>query len=172
MIADNIYSFERGGLFFVNGKGAAHDADIIMNPPFQMPVTYPTQLIFERKAYGQKANLTIVRNASGLGNDLNDFEIVTTDSLLRRKNNRRAMLAVESRRRFLFQVGVASVNDFSKPAVEFATNNKIPLLSLSWFLSSKTIADFNTIDQPLIDTFPSNSIKNVYNFFKDRNADL
>lgn len=172
VIADNVYSFERGGLFFVNGKGAAHDADIIMNPPIQMPFTYPTQLIFECKAYGQKANLPVVRNASGLRNDLNDFEIVTIDSLLRRQNNRRAMFAVESRRRFLFQVGVASVNDFSKPAVEFATNNKIPLLSLSWFLSPKVIADFNGIDQPLIDTFPRNSIKNLYDFFKDRNGNF
>lgn len=172
VIADNIYSFERGGLFFVNGKGAAHDADIIMNPPIQMPFTYPTQLIFECKAYGPKANLPIVRNAAGLRNDLNDFEIVTIDSLLRRQNNRRAMFAVESRRRFLFQVGVASVNDFSKPAVEFATNNKIPLLSLSWFLSSDIIADFNSIDQPLIDTFPTRSVKNLYDFLKDRNGNI
>lgn len=35
--ADNLFTFERGGLFFINGKGAAHDADIIMNPPMSCP---------------------------------------------------------------------------------------------------------------------------------------
>jgi hypothetical protein len=48
---DKLYSFERGGVFFVNGKGAAHDADVFMNPPIQMPFSYPTQVIFERNAY-------------------------------------------------------------------------------------------------------------------------
>lgn len=133
--ADNLFSFERSGLFFINGRGAAHDADIIMNPPIQMPFAYPSQLLFECKAYGSTTKLPIVRNAAGLRNDINEFEIVTRDSLRKRQNNRRATYAVDTRTRFIYQVGVASVNDFSKPCVEYATNNKIPLLSLSWFLS-------------------------------------
>lgn len=170
--ADNLYSFERGGLFFVNGKGAAHDADIIMNPPIQMPFTYPTQIIFECKAYGPTAGVTIVRNALGFRNDLNDFEIVTKKSILKRQNNRRASYAIETRNRFLFQIGVASVNDFSKPAIEFAANNKIPLLSLSWFLDSGSISQFNSIEQPMVDSFNADDIKNVYDFFKDRDGNL
>lgn len=170
--SDNLFSFERGGLFFINGKGAAHDADIIMNPPIQMPFAYPTQLLFECKAYGTSANLPIVRNALGLRNDLNDFEIVTRDTLLRRQNNRRSAYAIDTRTRYLYQVGVASVNDFSKPAIEFAANNKIPLLSLSWFLGANTIRDFNRIDQPLIDSFQENEIQNLYDFLKDRDGDL
>lgn len=170
--ADNLFSFERGGLFFINGKGAAHDVDIIMNPPIQMPFAYPTQLLFECKAYGSIANLPFVRNSLGLRNDLNDFEIVTRDSLLKRQNNRRAAYAIDTRTRFLYQVGVASVNDFSKPAVEFASNNKIPLLSLSWFLDTNTIRDFNRIDQPLIDGFQEDDIQNLYDFLKDREGDL
>lgn len=170
--ADNLFTFERGGLFFINGKGAAHDADVIMNPPVQMPFAYPTQLLFECKAYGTNANLPMVRNALGLRDDLNEFEIVTKDSLLRRQNNRRATYAVETRTRFHFQVGVASINDFSKPAVEFAANNKIPLLSLSWFLGPNAIRDFNYIDQPLIDSFNPQDIKNVYDFLKDREGNL
>jgi len=98
--ADNLFSFERGGLFFVNGKGAAHDADIIMNPPIQMPFTYPTQLLFECKAYGKNVDLSIVRNALGLRKDLNEFEIVTRDSLLLRQNNKRATCATDNRTRF------------------------------------------------------------------------
>jgi len=170
--ADNLFSFERGGLFFINGRGAAHDADIIMNPPIQMPFAYPTQLLFECKAYGANANLPIVRNALGLRNDLNEFEIVTRDTLLRRQNNRRAAYAIDTRTRFLYQVGVASINDFSKPAVEFAANNKIPLLSLSWFLGPVSIRNFNNIDQPLIDSFNSQDIQNLYAFLKDRDGNL
>lgn len=170
--ADNLFSFERGGLFFVNGKGAAHDADIIMNPPIQMPFAYPTQLLFECKAYGSVGTLPFVRNAIGLRNDLNDFEIVTRDSLLKRQNNRRSAYAIDTRTRFLYQVGVASVNEFSKPAIEFAANNKIPLLSLSWFLGPNTIRDFNRIDQSLVDTFPIDDIQNLYDFLKDRGADM
>ncbi len=170
--ADNVYSFERGGLFYINGKGAAHDADVIMNPPIQMPFSYPTQLIFECKAYGTAVGLPIVRNALGLRNDINDFEIVTKGSLLQRQNNRRASYAIETRNRFLFQVGVASINDFSKLAIEFAANNKIPLLSLSWFLGPRSIRDFNNIDQPLIDTFNDADIQNVYDFLKDRKGNL
>lgn len=170
--ADNVYSFERGGLFYVNGKGAAHDADVIMNPPIQMPFSYPTQLIFECKAYGATVGLPIVRNALGLRNDINDFEIVTKDSLLKRQNNRRASYAIETRNRFLFQIGVASINEFSKPAIEFAANNKIPLLSLNWFLGIRAIRDFNDIDQPLIDTFNATDIENVYDFLKDRKGNL
>lgn len=170
--ADDMFSYERGGLFFINGKGAAHDADIIMNPPIQMPFAYPTQLLFECKAYGASANLPIVRNALGLRVDLNDFEIVTRDTLLKRQNNRRAAYAIDTRTRFLYQVGVASVNDFSKPAVEFAANNKIPLLSLSWLLGDNSIRNFNNINQPLIDSFREDDIQNLYGYLKDRDGDL
>ena len=157
--ADNMYSFERSGLFYINGKGAAHDADVIMNPPIQMPFSYPTQLLFECKAYGATVGLPIIRNALGLRNDINDFEIVTEDSLLSRQNNRRADYAIKTRKRFVYQVGVASINKYSKPSIEFATNNKIPLLSLSWFLGSNTIRLINDINQELVDVFVEEDIK-------------
>lgn len=170
--ADKLFSFERGGLFFINGRGAAHDADIIMNPPIQMPFAYPSQLLFECKAYGTVTSLSIVRNAAGLRNDINEFEVVTRGSLLERQNNRRAAYAVDTRTRFLYQVGVASVNDFTKPCVEYATNNKIPLLSLSWFLPRATIRDFNNINQTLINSFDPDDMQNLYDFLKDREGDF
>lgn len=170
--ADNVYSFERGGLFFVNGKGAAHDADIIMNPPIQMPFNYPTQIIFECKAYKGKAGLPIVRNALGLRNDLNDFEIVTKNSLIDRQNNRRKNYAVETRNRFLYQVGVAILNDYSKPAIEFSANNKIPLLSLSWLFPSNQIDKINNLTQDILDNYDTDDLNNIYDYFKDRNANI
>lgn len=170
--ADNLFSFESRGLFFVNGRGAAHDADIIMNPPIQMPFAYPTQVLFECKAYGLDTGLSMVRNALGLRNDLNEFEIVTRDSLLKRQNNRRASYAIDTRTRYLYQVGVASVNEFTKDAFEFAANNKVPLLSLSWFLEPRTIYNINQINQELIAIYPEALIKKLYKFLKDRDGDM
>lgn len=170
--SDNLYTYESSGLFFVNGKGAAHDADVIMNPPIQMPFTYPSQLIFECKAYGKTISLPIVRNVLGLRNDINDFEIVTKKSIKKRKNNSRSSYAIETRNRFIYQVGVASINEFSKPSIEFAANNKIPLLSLSWFLGARTIEDFNNIDQRLIDTFRETDLQSLKRYFKDRTGNL
>jgi len=167
---DNIFSYQRGGLLYVNGRGAAHDADIIMNPPIQMPFTYPTQLIFECKAYAGVAGLNFVRSAIGLRHDLNEFEVVTRDTLIARQNNRRASYAIDTRTRFLYQVGVASVNDFTKPAFECAANNKVPLLSLSWFLGRNTIRDINSIDQRLVDSFDIDDVQNLYDYLKDRDG--
>ena len=143
-----------------------------MSPPIQMPFVYPTQVLFECKAHRTITNLPFVRNALGLRNDLNDFEIVTRDSILKRQNNRRAAYTIDTRTRFLYQVGVASVNDFTKPAVEFASNNKIPLLSLSWFLGPNIIRNFNRIDQPLIYSFHEKDVQNLYDFLKDREGNI
>ena len=170
--ADNIFTYEARGLFFLNGKGAAHDVDVIMNPPIQMPFAYPTQLIFECKAYSSKVGLPIVRNALGLRNDTNDFEIVTRDSIIKRQNNRRANFAVDNRTRFLYQVGVASINEFSKPAIEFASNNKIPLLSLSWLLGPRLIRDLHNIDQTTVDGFDEDLMQSLYEFLKDRDGNI
>lgn len=171
---EGIFSYESMGLFFINGRGAAHDADIIMNPPIQMPFAYPTQLIFECKSYGKtnKVGLPIIRNAVGFRNDINEFEIVTRDSLQERKNNRRASYAIDSRTRYLYQVGVASVNDFSAPAVEFAANNKVPLISLKWFLDDNTIEKINSINRITLRTVSVYELGHLYNFLKDRDGDI
>lgn len=170
--ADNLYTFLSSGNFYINGRGGAHDADVIMNPPFQMPFGYPTRLIFECKAYGKKVGIPIIRNAFGLKTDINEFEIVTKKSLRKRKNNRRASIAIENRNRYNYQVGIAIVNHFSKPAIEFAANNKLPLLSLSWFLHKSTIDSFNSITDTTIATLPDFEVKNLYDFFKDRDGDM
>lgn len=171
---DEIFSYERSGLFFINGRGASHDADIFMNPPIQMPFAYPTQLIFECKSYGKsnKVGLPIIRNAVGFRNDINEFEIVTRDSLIERKNNRRASYAIDNRTRYLYQVGVASVNEFSTPAVEYAANNKVPLLSLKWFLNNETIEKINSIDQTTINSFTTVETDSLYKFLKDRSGKI
>jgi hypothetical protein len=145
--ADGNYIYENSGLFFINGKGAAHDADVLMNPPIQMPFSYPSRILFECKAHKDKIGLSIVRNALGLRYDINEFEIITKESIRQRKYNRRAKYAIEDRNRYNYQVGVATVGDFRKTAIEFASNNKIPLLSLGWLMDESTISLIHTIDQ-------------------------
>ena len=149
--SDGIYIYDKAPLQMINGKGAAHDADVLMNPPIQMPFSYPTRILFECKAYvrNRKVGVDIARSASGLRNDINDFEIITEQFLNERQNNRRAILAISDRKRHYYQVGIATLFEFSKPALEFAANNKIPLLSISELFAHSILPD-------LLDSIPSN----------------
>lgn len=141
-----VYQQKGKGLFFVNGKGAAHDADVLMDPPIQLPFSYPSRILFECKAYKHKVGLNVIRNVLGLRYDINEFEIITDDTVKKRKNNKRAFYAISNRIRYNYQVGVASLSKFSSPAFEFAANNKIPLISLNWFLPDSICDLFHEID--------------------------
>ncbi len=163
--------FDRGGLFFINGRGSAHDADVLMEPPIQMPFIYPIRIIYECKAYTSRVALTVVRNALGLRYDINEFEVVTYDSLLERQNNRRSDYAVEKRNRYYYQVGVASMGGFTKPAVEFSTNNKIPLLSMKEFIGQSVTDTYDEINQAYVESIEPTLISEIYMYFKDRSPE-
>ena len=81
VIPDGLLIFNRGGLTMINGKGAAHDADVLMTPPIQMPFSYPYRVNFECKAYNRRIGLSVIRSALGLRHDINEFEIVTRNHL-------------------------------------------------------------------------------------------
>jgi hypothetical protein len=168
--ADGHYIFaQRGsGLFYINGKGAAHDADVLMQPPIQMPFSYPSRLLFECKSYEQTIGLNVIRNGLGLRYDINEFEIITDASIELRKNNRRANYAISNRERYYYQVGVASIEEFSKPAFEFAANNKIPLLSLRWFLTEHTCDMFHEINTAYLAGIEREIAIKLYAYLKDK----
>lgn len=168
---DGLLIYDRGGLTMINGKGAAHDADVLMNPSIQIPFSYPYRLNFECKAHTSKTGLPIIRNALGLRNDINDFEITTRNHLQERQNNRRSRLAIDNRQRFNYQVGVASVEDFTKPAFEFAANNKIPLISLQWFLPENICGLFHRITNVYLKQFSKQQLDDLLSFLK-RNRNL
>jgi hypothetical protein len=151
--SDDLYIYDRHPLQMINGRGTAHDADVLMNPPVQMPFSYPTRIIYECKAYNsiRKVGLNIIRSAYGLRSDINDFEIIKEEFLLARRNNHRALLAISPRKRHYYQVGVATLFDFSKPALEFAANNKIPLLSIDELFRGTGLAQ-------IIDDIPTNIV--------------
>ena len=169
--ADGIYIYENRGLFFINGKGAAHDADVLMNPPIQMPFSYPSRILFECKAYDKTVGLNVVRNALGLRYDINDFEIITNTSIRQRQNNRRLNYAIEGRRRFNYEVGVAAVGAFSKDCIEFAANNKIPLLSLEWFMDENTIELINSINETYLSTISPDLQYKILHYLKGKRHD-
>lgn len=166
VIPDDLFIYQLRGLNFINGKGAAHDADVLMNPPIQMPFSYPFRLNFECKSYKDKIGLTIIRNALGLRHDLNEFEIVTRSQIESRKNNRRSILAIDNRQRYNYQIGVASVENFSKDAFEFAANNKIPLISLRWFLPGNICDLFRSITDDYLGQFPAQDLNDLLQFLK------
>lgn len=163
---DGLFIYNLRGLNFINGKGAAHDADVLMNPPIQMPFSYPYRINFECKSYNKKIGLTIIRNALGLRYDINEFEIVTRTQLQERQNNRRSSLAIDNRQRYNYQVGVASVEDFTKDAFEFAANNKIPLISLSWFLPRNICDLFHNITDAYLQQFQESDLADLMQFLK------
>lgn len=143
MHPDGLMIYNSSGLTMINGKGAVHDADVLMNPPIQMPFSYPYRINFECKAYNRNVGLTIIRNAPGLRYYINNFEIVTRGHLKHRQNPHRRNLAIDNRQRYNYQVGGVSIEDFSKPAFEFAANNKIPLISLRWFFPDHICDQFH-----------------------------
>ena len=57
---DGNYVFSSRGLNFLQGKGAAHDADVLMTPPIQMPFSYPYRVNFECKAHKKKNDKNIL----------------------------------------------------------------------------------------------------------------
>jgi hypothetical protein len=164
--ADGLFIYNSRGLRLINGKGSSHDADVLMSPPIQMPFSYPYRLLFECKAYANPIGLPIVRNALGLRYDINEFEIVTLAQISERKNIRRKKLAVENRVRYLYQVGVASINGFTKPATEFSINNKIPLLSLDWILPNSITSLFDEIDDFLVSSISNDKLDAITDFLK------
>ena len=163
-----VYKQEGSGLLYINGKGAAHDADVLMSPPMQLPFSYPSRLLFECKAYERKVGLDVMRGALGLQYDINEFEIVTEQSITKRKNNRRATYSISNRDRYNYQVGVASVHEFSKPAFEYAANNKLPLLSTSWVFSEDINNLFDSITNEYLNGLPTGMGRLLYDYFKSR----
>lgn len=167
---DENYIFEKGNLFYINGKGAAHDADVLMNPPFQAPFFYPSRILFECKNYKNNIALSVARNALGLRYDINEFEIVTKKTIRKRINNRRSHYA--DRKRFVYQVGIAGVGNFTAPAIEFAVNNKIPIFSLEWFLSEDTCNLFGEIKKEYVAEIADDTKRAIHSFLKNKEINL
>lgn len=128
---DGLLVYKGGPGLMVQGCGQPHNADVLLSPPIQTPIYYPTRLLVECKCYNQPIGLPQVRNALGLRDDINDFEIVTEDILKNRKANRSNAPKYYPMKRYVYQVAVASIDGFTKTAFPFAQAHRIPLISFA-----------------------------------------
>lgn len=128
---DGLLVFSGSPGLMVQGAGAPHNTDVLLSPPIQTPFYYPTRLIVECKCYNGSIGLTIIRNALGLRDDINNFEIVTDTILRNRKNNRNTGPKYYDMKRYVYQVAVASIDGFKSTVYPFAQAHRIPLISFS-----------------------------------------
>lgn len=126
---DNLIVYKGSAGLMIHGLGQVHNADVLMDPPFQIPFYFPSRLLIECKAYDDKIGLPIVRGLLGLREDINNFEIITPQVLEKRKNYRRE-LSDDIYDRFTYQVALVTLNCVTIPAQEFAIIHHIPIISL------------------------------------------
>lgn len=138
---DGLLVYKGGPGLMVQGCGQPHNADVLLSPPIQTPFYYPTRLVVECKCYNQAIGLPQVRNALGLRDDINNFEIVTEDILKNRKSNRSNASKYYPMKRYVYQVAVASIDGFTKTAFPFAQAHRIPLISFAHSLLFANIRD-------------------------------
>ncbi len=139
-----VYSGSPG--LMLHGLAQPHNTDVLVNPPFQIPFYFPSRLIVECKCYKKAVGLPVIRNALGLREDVNSFDIVTEEILEKRRNYRRHGLAIADIERYFFQVAVASLSGFTKPAQEFALVHRIPLIDIKRMPFAKKLREALQID--------------------------
>lgn len=114
----------------INGIGGAHNADVLVEPPFQIPFTFPSRILIECKFHAppnKKIGLPIMRNLLGLRQDVNILEIVDRAMLKKRKRSRSVPLNKNNFARYQYQVALATTSRVTIPAQEFALSHRIPI---------------------------------------------
>ena len=128
--SDGLYVFDGAPGQMLQGLAEAHNADVLLEPPVQIPFYSPTRLLIECKDYRRKIGLNTIRGVLGLREDVNHFDIVDRDELANRRNpSRTAMTHVYTR--YYYQVVLASINGFTIPCQNFAATYRIPLIEFN-----------------------------------------
>lgn len=131
IVPDGLLVYKGGPGLMVQGVGQPHNADVLLSPPIQTPFYYPTRLVVECKCYKEAIGLPQIRNALGLRDDINNFEIITEDILRNRQANRSTQPKFYPMKRYVYQVAVASIDGFKATAFPFAQAHRIPLISFA-----------------------------------------
>lgn len=87
--SDDLYIFDGSPGQMIQGLGEAHNADVLLEPPVQIPFLHPTRLLIECKDHNKRIGLDVVRSALGLREDINHFNLVDVNELKSRKKQRR-----------------------------------------------------------------------------------
>lgn len=163
---DGLLIYEGSAGTMIQGLGQPHNADVLLEPPFQTPFYFPTRLLIECKCYSDKIGLTIVRNALGLREDINRLDVVTEDILKNRQASRTTKAKSYPMKRYNYQVGVASINGFKDTAYSFAQTHRIPLISFAENKAFQEIREcIDKIEQKACEN--EDYAKRVLEFIKD-----
>lgn len=128
--SDGIFVYDGAPGQMIQGLGEAHNADVLLEPPVQIPFFYKTRLLIECKDYKNKIGIDIVRSALGLREDINHFNVVELTDLEDRKSQRRNGI-IKHHDRYNYQVAIASMSGFTIQAQNFAATHRIPLLNFN-----------------------------------------
>lgn len=128
--SDGLYVFEASPGQMIQGLGEAHNADVLLEPPVQTPFFYKTRLLIECKDYSKKIGLNTIRSVLGLREDINNFEMVDVNKLELRRGQRRKGI-IDTYDRCTYQVAIAALNGYTKPAQQFASTHRIPLIEFN-----------------------------------------
>ena len=109
-----------------------------LEPLVQTPFLNKIRLLVECKDYKRKVGLDVVRDALGLREDVNHFELVDANELLSRKTQRRQGI-INFHERYSYQVAIASMSDYSIQAQKFAAIKKGKIGIRIRLISSNTI---------------------------------
>lgn len=126
---DDLIIFKGQAGMMIQGLGQPHNADVLVSPPIQIPFHYPTRLLIECKCLEDAVGLPIIRNALGLREDINRFDIVTEEILKNRQKPGTKKKIYYDLQRYNYQVAVASMNGFKVTAFPYAKTHRIPLIS-------------------------------------------
>ncbi len=125
--SDGLYVYDAAPGQMIQGLGEAHNADVLLEPPVQIPFYTMSRILIECKDYTKKVGLNVIRSALGLREDINNFDIVDKNELTNRRNTRRTNLTYNFTR-YHYQVAVASLSGFTIPAQKFAATHRISLI--------------------------------------------
>lgn len=140
--ADGLLIYHGSSGTMIQGLGQPHNADVLLAPPVQTPFYFPTRLLIECKCYSEKIGLPIIRNALGLREDINGFDIVTEDILKNRRSSRSTGNTCYPMKRYQYQVAVASMSGFKSTALPFAQAHRIPLISFADSACFRTMRNY------------------------------
>ncbi|MCK5320259.1 hypothetical protein KAJ61_02620 [Candidatus Parcubacteria bacterium] len=165
---DKFILYTGGTGLMIHGLGQSHNADVLMDPPFQIPFYFPSRLLVECKAYKDKIRLPIVRNILGFREDINNFEIITEEILKGRKNYKRTAILNHNYSRYFYQVALASVNELTIIAQEFALTHHIPIISFAFSKRYNFFRNFlENINKNFLENINEKELNKLFKYFKN-----
>lgn len=129
----------------VIGRGALHQADSLGQFQWTPPFIYPIRLFVEAKFRNTPASISLVREAVGIINDLNqNYSTIRLD-------NHEVNLP-----RYDYRYVIFSTSGFTNPAITMALAHKIHLIDLSGFNYQSLLSSINSFAEEVFRNYNDN----------------